>query len=627
MIEWALRSAILILAGAALLTALRIKDASIRLAVWTAILFGSLAIPVMTTALPVLPVHLSKVSAPSAPSGTVQIDNSGSSADAVNPGGVGDLVARRAESVPFNWSKAAGVVYLLVALAMLLRLCVGLAICRRLVRKSRPTEEPGIRESDTVSAPVTLGIIRPAIVLPANWRDWDETRRTAVMAHERSHIERYDPALQLLSAIHRALLWFSPATWFLHSRILRVAEEASDDAAVEATGDRATYAEILLDFVRKATPQASLAGVPMARYGRPDQRINRILDGTSLSRGVTRGGVAAILALAMPITYFAATAQPQVVAAPIAMPRTAAPITVAQEAPPPMPQPPVPPPPPPAPRPKFDVASIRPCDPNAALPGGRSAKTGGATTRFRRNCVSVMTLMQDSYVRFADGKNRSPMLTDLTKIEGGPAWINSDQYSIEAEAEGNFPLAMQVGPMVQALLEDRFRLKVRRESREAAAYALTASKTGVKIQPAKEGPCVKADNIDSPFPYLEPPPEMAQETCRFFWNARKGLNVVVAARSTSMEQLAAHLTRVMDRLVIDKTGIKGDVDFRFSYSPDDSTPWSPTVPPADGVPSAEDPAGPSIFTALQQQLGLKLEPTRAAREYIVIESISRPTPN
>ena len=135
---------------------------------------------------------------------------------------------------------------------------------------------------------MTLGIARPAIVLPGDWREWDGAKLDAVLAHERSHIRRHDPAVQLLSAIHRALLWHSPLSWFLHRRIVRVAEEASDDAAVAVTRDRASYAEVLLDFMQRGVRGASWQGVPMARYGRPDERIHRILDGTALSRGVTR---------------------------------------------------------------------------------------------------------------------------------------------------------------------------------------------------------------------------------------------------------------------------------------------------------------------------------------------------
>lgn len=176
---------------------------------------------------------------------------------------------------------------------------------------NRVTEGIEIRESDRVAAPVTLGITRPVIIVPADWREWDGAKLDAVLAHERSHIRRHDPAVQLLSAFHRAVLWHSPLSWFLHKRIVRAAEEASDDAAVAVIRDRAFYAEVLLGFIQRGVRSANWLGVPMARYGRADQRIHRILDGTSLSRGVTRGSVATILALLSPLAYVVAAAHPQ----------------------------------------------------------------------------------------------------------------------------------------------------------------------------------------------------------------------------------------------------------------------------------------------------------------------------
>ena len=187
-------------------------------------------------------------------------------------------------------------------------------MCQRLLRSSRATgqmtERIEIRESDRVPAPVTLGIVRPAIVLPADWSQWDGAKLDAVLAHERSHIRRHDPAVQLLSALHRALLWHNPLSWFLHSRIVRVAEEASDDAALAVTRDRALYAEVLLGFMQRGVRGANWLGVPMARYGRADDRIHRILEGKTLSRGVTRWSVAAILALGSPVAYVIAAAHP-----------------------------------------------------------------------------------------------------------------------------------------------------------------------------------------------------------------------------------------------------------------------------------------------------------------------------
>jgi multidrug efflux pump subunit AcrA (membrane-fusion protein)/beta-lactamase regulating signal transducer with metallopeptidase domain len=298
--EWAIRSSVLVLAGALLLWVLRVKNSSIRLAVWTALLCTSLALPVLTEALPSLPLVL-KQAAPARVEAPIAFDDSPAilqSEPAAKP---------RAR---FDWPRGALIVYILVALVLLLRLCVGLALSLRLLRNSRAAGF-GVRESDGVTAPVTLGIVHPEIVLPADWRKWDAAKLEAVLAHERSHIMRHDPAVQLLSVIHRALLWHSPLSWFLHRCIVRTAEETSDDAAVFVTQDRALYAEVLLDFMQRGVRRASWIGVPMARYGKVEARIHRILDGTTLSRGVSRWSIAAIVALGAPVAYVVSAAQPQ----------------------------------------------------------------------------------------------------------------------------------------------------------------------------------------------------------------------------------------------------------------------------------------------------------------------------
>lgn len=304
--EWALRSSILILGGALLLWALRVKDSSVRLAAWTAMLLGSLAIPALT-ALPKIPLPVIRAAAP--------VTMSAPAPPTITFAPLLEAAPQPA-AAPHkpDWARAVLAIYSLVAGALLLRLSVGFALSLRLRRRSRATSQQTegieIRESDFINAPVTLGIVRPSIVLPVDWREWDRAKLDAVMAHERSHIRRYDPAVQLLSAIHRALLWHSPLSWYLHQRLVRVAEEASDDAAVTSTNDRALYAEVLLDFLKRSGRRANWQAVPMARYGSPIERVHRVLDAKSLSRGVTRWNMAAILALALPLAYLVAAARP-----------------------------------------------------------------------------------------------------------------------------------------------------------------------------------------------------------------------------------------------------------------------------------------------------------------------------
>ena len=310
--EWGFRSAILILSGALLLWALRVKAPSIRLAAWTAMLFGSLAIPAIIAALPKVPFAMRVARPAEAP----LVDHQALPAQPVEVGpDAGVDIPRTGVSSPFDWARAGLMLYVLVAGGLLLRVGFGLAMSLRLLARSSATEKSteGIEicESDGVASPAALGIVRPAIVLPMDWREWDGAKLEAVLAHERSHIQRHDPAVQLLSAIHRALVWQSPLIWILHRNLVRVAEDASDDAAVAATRDRVSYAEVLLDFMQRGVRGTSWQGVPMSRYGQPEERIHRILEATSLSRGVTRWSVAAILALGGPLAYVVAAARPE----------------------------------------------------------------------------------------------------------------------------------------------------------------------------------------------------------------------------------------------------------------------------------------------------------------------------
>lgn len=163
----------------------------------------------------------------------------------------------------------------------------------------------------------------------------------------------------------------------------------------------------------------------------------------------------------------------------------------------------------------------------------------------------------------------------------GPAWLNSDRYDIAARTS---PQATQADLriMLQALLAERFRLVAHREMKELPVYALVQ---------AKNGPKLHASNGDQHLPVIFAPP------------AR------LIGQGSTMQGLALALGRPAGRTVVDKTGIDGTFDFSFSYALDDD-------------------AGPSIFTALQEQLGLRLEPQKAQREILVVDHAEKiPTAN
>jgi len=161
--------------------------------------------------------------------------------------------------------------------------------------------------------------------------------------------------------------------------------------------------------------------------------------------------------------------------------------------------------------------------------------------------------------------------------------------------------------MLQSLLEDRFQLKIRREIREVPVYVLTVAKSGPKLKSSQEGSC--------------PTPNPAGGSCPgSVWAERKGTSVVVDQQDTP-DGFSRMLSQRLGRPVIDKTGIKGMFDFHLEFAPDETT--GGTAPPD----VATDPSGPSIFTAVQEQLGLKLESAKGPGEVLVIDRVERPSEN
>jgi uncharacterized protein (TIGR03435 family) len=606
--EWALRSSILILSGALLLRALRVKDPSIRLAAWTAMLCGSLAIPAIAAALPKMPLAVMRMAARPVEVPVVIYEG----APAPEP-----TVSRQADGIadaskPFDWARAAVTIYVLIAAALFLRLCAGLAMSRRLLRGSRATgqstEGIEIRESDGVASPLALGIARPAIMLPGDWREWDGDKLDAVLAHERSHIRRRDPAVQLLSAIHRALLWHSPLSWLLHRRIVRVAEEASDDAAVAAIHDRASYAEVLLDFMRRSggapVRGASWQGVSMARYGAPAERIHRILDGTALSRGVTRWSIAAILVMGAPLAYLVAAAT---------SPQQAATASSAGK------------------KLTFDAASVKP----ASAPDGVTVvgermttrkgsgvtvprNTGGPGTddpgRIHFPLISVKALLArawDSYFEIA-----------------GPGWLDSQIVQVDATMPPDTTKA-QFQEMLRNLITDRFGLKHHTETKQITGYSLVATKNGSKLKESADqsggapGPFSRATQR-GPDGFLVLPPRagswsMSQSTA-------SDRSRMVFQQQT-IQDLTQALGRMLNSTVTDATGLTAKYDFTVTFAggTDPGAALASSLPASP--PDAAEPL-PDIFSAVQSQLGLKLESKKVAVEVFVVDHMERtPTGN
>ncbi len=207
-----------------------------------------------------------------------------------------------------------------------------------------------------------------------------------------------------------------------------------------------------------------------------------------------------------------------------------------------------------------------------------------------------------------------------------PAWITSDRYDINAKAPGAQNQGMMKGPMLQTLLEDRFKVKLHRETKEGPVYAMTVAKGGLKLEPFKEGSCTP---VDPNIPQTRPAPGQGH-LCDTFRIAQKGLNLTVEIDGMNLDELSKSFGQLMDRPIIDKTGISGRFDVRLQFTPDETTPrlFRRSGDAGGGQPAtAADPSGPSIFTAFQEQLGLKLDPAKGPSEFFVVDHVERPSAN
>jgi uncharacterized protein (TIGR03435 family) len=261
-------------------------------------------------------------------------------------------------------------------------------------------------------------------------------------------------------------------------------------------------------------------------------------------------------------------------------------------------------------RPAFEVAAVRP---NTS---GTNQVSIGIQPGGRFTAVNVPLIV---LIRIAHRLQESQLV-------GAPDWVVNERYDISAKAEAEFSPAMPGGPaglqqlMLQSLLEDRFKLMTRRETREMPIFALVLARADGKL-----GPQIKPSATDCQAMAAArrggPPPGLPQEGERPVCGMRMGFGQL-AGGGFPLSQLASSLSQTVQRVVIDKTGLSGNFDFDLKWTPDQL----PQGPPPPGVtPPSIDPNGPSIFTAVQEQLGLKLDSQRGPVEVLVIDHVERPT--
>lgn len=196
------------------------------------------------------------------------------------------------------------------------------------------------------------------------------------------------------------------------------------------------------------------------------------------------------------------------------------------------------------------------------------------------------------------------------QISGGPSWVNTERFDVSAKADGQTtPEAMQA--MMRSLLKDRFKLEIHKDTKELPMYTLTV---------AKSGPKMKAGTAPPPPP--DAPPGAGRPNGPMIRMGR-GL---IEAQNMPMSMLATTLGRQLGRSVEDKTGLPGTYDVKLEWTPDETQGGGMRELGGDRA-APVDATGPTIFAALQEQLGLKLESQKGPVEIVVIDRVEKPSEN
>jgi uncharacterized protein (TIGR03435 family) len=521
-----------------------------------------------------------------------------------------------------------------------------------------------VYESEIIAIPLTVGWLRPKILLPPDWREWSPEKLEAVLTHEAAHARRHDGLISALAVVNRCIFWFHPLAWMLERKLALLAEEACDESCVADLEDRERYAHLLLEMalvVDVSQGRLRYHALTMAAASHIRQRIDSLLqEGRTFSRGLTWTAWLALTLCGIPLVFGAGSVeldrQPplptldmprlNLPAAPVLEQKLVRrPVLIAQA----RPTPPQASAPPAAATPKFEVASVKPCKEGETVSSGGGGQKGGGRSgggsqspdRLDLPCLPLSFLVRLAYVDWNNRHNPG----DNLRLEGGPAWTGSERYQIDAKADGPVGRDMMEGPMLQALLEDRFKLKVRRETRESPLYALTVASGGLKLQRAGDRSCAEPDaggaQLDDGRPVaflgcskiqradegvctprdptqLSPPPRQPGDKppCGVFrgLEGRSTPRHMTDILGTTMAQIARTLEGGAGRPVIDKTGLTEKFDFHIEYA-------------LDGAAPSDDPDTlPSVFVALQH-LGLKLEPAKGPRDFLVIDHVERPSEN
>ena len=490
------------------------------------------------------------------------------------------------------------------------------------VRKACGTATPGskatlgdeplnvpVKFSSSLIEPGVFGIFRPVLMLPAGIADrLAPAQMNAILAHEMSHIRRRDNLTAALHMFVAAVFWFHPIVWWIGARLVEERENACDEEVMRLGGEPETYAEGILEVCKFYTesPVVCVSGVSGADL---KKRIVRIMS-PRFAQKLTIGAKlllasVAIAAIAVPLAYGAIAAPRNAVFKRVSVLylRQGGPAYGGDSLHTPAPDDDG------TPLPSFEVASIKPGDPSERGRGFGSPDP----SQFR-----VINMTARGMVEFVYG------LKDFQLI-GGPDWAKSKIYTINAKVEDSIAKSMQgmsrqerqrqQRMMLHSLLIDRFKLRTTHTTQIEPEYALVVAKGGPKltpttwVAPAPGAPGTQAVPGKGPHLLLN-----------------NGSISAVNQPVSVLADLLAFMPEIEGHLVVDHTGITGNYDYTVKFSSealDRKFAQETGAPP----PANADDSGPSIFTALEEQLGLKLEMTKGPVDIYTIDHIEEPSAN
>jgi uncharacterized protein (TIGR03435 family) len=443
--------------------------------------------------------------------------------------------------------------------------------------------------SNQAVEPGVFGIVRPVLIWPRGIEDrLSDEQIEAILAHEIAHVRRRD---NLTAAIHMAVgaaFWFHPLVWWIGARLVDERERACDEDVVRRGTAPDVYAESILRTVQfyVESPLVCVAGVTGSDLKKRVEYIMR--NDLTLVLSAARRlalGAALVAAITIPVAIGIVTS-PRLVAQIVA---------------------------PAADSPTFEVASVRPND----NPGRMG--TTLAPGRYTASGLSVRRLIMQAYE------------IHNAQIIGGPDWLGSQGFDINATMTG-MPSPEIRNMMTRTLLRDRFKLSFHIEKRDLPIYALVVHRSdgrlgpGLKRIPDDECPPGSTRRGGPPPAPPSPPDPNALAGCGqiMFGPGRllaHGVPIDMLARSLGNFPAVTSFNRPVTNL----TGLDGVYDFELRWT-DEFGRGGP--PPTGGPAAAVNPGDePVLFTALQEQLGLKLNPQRATLDVLVIDSIERPTEN